>query len=62
MIETELTTKEQEFLAIVRQAQDYELPPLRRAMIRIKNGVPFGKIVPLFLQELEIARIKHRTE
>ncbi len=58
MTEEEFTMNEQRFLAMFRQAQDYELPPLKRLLTRVVNGVPTIKAGALFRREIVLARAK----
>lgn len=51
-------TQEREFLAMIRAAEDYEMPAYMRAMTRIINGVPVNKAGALFMQEITLARAK----
>ncbi len=50
----------QKFRVLVNQAQGYEIPPIARLLIRIKNGVPAAKAEALFRQEMAIARARQQ--
>ena len=52
----------EEIKAIIDAAADYELPPIKRFMTRVINGVPVGKAGPLFRQEITLARAKAGAE
>ena len=46
MTEAAADAMRRKFHALVDQAQDYELPPMTRLLIRLKNGVPGIKAQP----------------
>ena len=54
--------RESEFLALFDRAEVYELPSLKRLLIRMSNGVPAEKAGPLFRQEVTLARAKAAGE
>ena len=58
MTEVTADAMRQAMIAVVEQAQNYEMPPIMRLLIRIKNGVPGIKVEALFRRELAIARAK----
>ena len=58
MTEVTADAMRQASIAVVEQAQDYEMPPIMRLIIRIKNGVPGIKCEALFRRDLALARAK----
>ena len=58
MTEVTADAMRQASIAVVEQAQDYEMPAIMRLIIRIKNGVPSIKCGALFWREHALARAK----
>ena len=58
MTEVTADAMRQASIAVVEQAQDYEMPPIMRLIIRIKNGVPGIRAGALYRRELALARAK----